>query len=118
MQTPKPPAVGDSRYYTVYGLPGQERLTSFDDVNYKLSYEIPFGPPPSMIRNGGNTWSVRESEDDKNSSVFSMKLQGDYTTLGWLMGPLIRKFIQWPVVEAMSYTVKYESEKLYQDSKK
>jgi hypothetical protein len=110
----KSPAVGDSRFYTILGLAGEERLKLYDEKNYSLAYDIPVGPPPSMIRNGGNTWSVQEAE---NGSVFQMKLQGDYTKLGWFMGPLIRRLIQWPTVEAMSYTVKYESEKMYQDSK-
>jgi hypothetical protein len=48
-----------------------------------------------MIRNGGNTWSVQRAEgDDENKSLFEMKLQGDYTWLGRILGPLIRAFIQ------------------------
>ena len=106
------PEAGDSRFYTIFGLPGQEKLKLFDDANLKLSYDIPTGPPPSMIRNGGNTWSVASGKEAA-ASVFEMKLQGDYTWLGWMLGPMIRTFIQWPTVEAMSYTVKHEAELLY-----
>lgn len=109
------PALGNSRYYTIVGFAGQERLKWFDTRNYKLSYDIPVGPPPAFIRNAANTWSVKPA-DDRNTSVFQMQLQGDYTWLGRVLKPLIQAFIQWPTVEAMSYTVKYEAERIHRAS--
>lgn len=108
--------VGLSRTFTIMGLPGQEDLTVYDKKNHTLAYNLSKGPPPVLVVKGTpkNTWIIKPVEGDPSKCVFEQTLQGKFTYLGWIMSPISKRFIQWPSIEAIGHTVKFEAEKMYE----